>query len=78
VRGAGAAGTVTIMRNIWKGLFVGAVAGACIGLVLDAIYGAGDQLASATREARRRVPKAAATGGRAVRTAVDNVRNAAG
>jgi hypothetical protein len=47
------------MRNIWKGLFVGALAGAAVGLALDVMYGAGDQLAGATREARRRAPDAA-------------------
>jgi hypothetical protein len=47
------------MRNIWKGLFVGAIAGAAVGLAVDLIYGAGDQLASAGREARRRAPEAA-------------------
>lgn len=47
------------MRNIWKGLFLGAITGAAIGLALDLLYGAGDQLAVATREARRRAPEAA-------------------
>jgi hypothetical protein len=47
------------MRNIWKGLVVGALAGAAVGLAVDLLYGAGDQLASATREARRRAPDAA-------------------
>lgn len=55
------------MRNIWKGLIVGALAGATVGLAVDLLYGAGDQLASATREARRRAPDAAASGRRAVR-----------
>jgi hypothetical protein len=47
------------MRNLWKGLIVGAMAGAAVGLAVDVLYGAGDQLAGATREARRRAPDAA-------------------
>jgi hypothetical protein len=70
-------GSVEAMRNIWKGLVAGAVVGAGVGLALDMLYGVGDQLASATREARRRAPEAAATGSRAVQTALNNVRNAA-
>lgn len=52
-------GSVGSMRNIWKGLFVGALAGAAVGLMVDLLYGAGGQLAVATREAGRRVPDAA-------------------
>jgi hypothetical protein len=69
-------GTVALMRNIWKGLFVGAVAGALVGFAVDTLYGAGDQLASATREARRRAPDAVVTGRSAVRSAVKSVRDA--
>jgi hypothetical protein len=47
------------MRNIWKGLFVGALAGAAVGLTVDLLYGAGGQLAAVSREAGRRVPDAA-------------------
>ena len=47
------------MRNIWKGLFVGALAGAAVGLAVDLLYGAGGQLAAVSREAGRRVPDAA-------------------
>src|SRR5579859_512672 len=47
------------MRNIWKGLVVGALAGAAAGLAVDLLYGAGGQLAAVTRGAGRRVPDAA-------------------
>jgi hypothetical protein len=46
------------MRNVWKGLFVGALTGAAAGLVVDLIYGAGGGLAAVTREAGRRAPDA--------------------
>lgn len=52
------AGSVDRMRNIWKGLFVGAIAGAAAGLAMDLLYGAGDRLTAVTREAGRRVPDA--------------------
>jgi len=47
------------MRNTWKGLFFGALAGAAVGLAIDVLYGAGDQLTGAAREVRRRAPDAA-------------------
>lgn len=46
------------MRNIWKGLFVGALTGAAVGLAVDLLYGAGGHVAAVTREAGRRAPDA--------------------
>jgi len=56
--GAPRAGSVHHMRNVWKGLFVGALAGAAAGLAVDILYGAGGGLAAVTREAGRRAPDA--------------------
>lgn len=50
-RARGRPRSVGSMRNVWKGLFLGAVTGAAIGFALDLLYGA-------TREARRRAPEA--------------------
>jgi hypothetical protein len=47
------------MRNTWKGLVIGAVTGAAIGLTLDLLFGAGEGVADVTRVARRRAPEAA-------------------
>jgi hypothetical protein len=46
------------VRNIWKGLVVGAVTGAAVGLALDVLFGAREQMVDATRAARRRAPEA--------------------
>ncbi len=40
------------MKNVWKGLTVGAVVGAAVGIALDAVYAAGRDATEVAARAR--------------------------
>lgn len=68
------------MRNVWKGLIVGAVTGATIGLSMDAGRRTGQHLADAAQQAGRAVrehgPGAASAVADAVAGGADRIKRA--
>src|ERR1035441_8705262 len=64
------------MRNVWKGLIVGAVTGAAVGVLLDLPARARAGGAAAAELARERGPRAAETIASAAAAGADRVRQA--
>jgi hypothetical protein len=64
------------MNNIWKGLVVGAVTGAAIGLSVDLLKRAGDGVAAAGQLAREHGPELTAAVTAAAKAGAERVREA--
>ena len=64
------------MNNVWKGLVVGAVTGAAIGLTIDLLRRAGDGVVSLAELAREHGPDAAAAVSAAVGAGAERLREA--
>jgi hypothetical protein len=63
------------MRNIWKGMVLGAVTGALIGFVMDLMARAGEAAVDVGHRVHDRIPEVVEQSRRAGHAAVERVRD---